>query len=112
MADGRGGKGFGQVINVGTQHSPGDEENRQRCQDGQREYQSEDLWRRFGACAEDVVDFGEGAVAEDGAFSSLGRYGESEDFGLYWRGCAEASNDDGRLKRLGGCEQGGGDFCN
>jgi hypothetical protein len=65
MADGCGGKGFGQVIEIGAKQAPDCEEDGQGSEDRKGEDQSDDLGRRLGVRSEDVVNLGQGAVASN-----------------------------------------------
>lgn len=97
---------FTQMTHVRTQCGPQAEQDGEGSGYGGGEYNSDDLGRRLGVLAEDVVDFWLGGVAQRGFRDGernvgIAGDGEVEDGALEGGRGAEGAEDDGG--RDGGC---------
>lgn len=87
------------VADIGTERRPQTEQNGEHGSNSSGEDECDDLGRRLGVFAEDVVDLGLGSVAQrrlgDGErYIGVAGDGQIEDLLLVGRGRAECSNDD------------------
>lgn len=94
-----------QVADVRTQRRPETKEDRQGSSNSGGEDKGNNLRRRLGIVAEDVVDLGFGGVAQRCLWYGEGHigvaaYGQVKDLLLVGRGRAECSNNDRGGNRL------------